>query len=168
VTPGIDLTREKLPFLGLPDDMCGKRVLDVGCWGGFFAFLAEQRGAEVAAADVFKTRGFEFARSLLIESAIAGTKDQPTMQFCEEDECLGDPTVWWIPTVDCSVRTVRAAGFPKMDVVNIWGGNGRAVVHAWKTPGMACEAISEDIYTGIDSPTPGATLRGEFAIQGWT
>ena len=37
---------EKLPYYGLPHDMSGMRVLDVGCGEGFFAFEAERRGAE--------------------------------------------------------------------------------------------------------------------------
>jgi tRNA (mo5U34)-methyltransferase len=222
VTPGIDLTHEKLPFLGLPNRMDGKRVLDVGCWDGFFSFLAEQRGAsEVVAIDVFKTRGFEFAHQalgsrvrfeqmavydvtpqalgtfdlvfffgvyyhlrnpvlaldrlsavtrerLLIESAVGGAEDQSTARFCEEDECHNDPTVWWIPSVECLVRTARAAGFPRVEVANLWAGRMRAVVHAWKTPGTACKTISEDIYLGIDAPAADATLSGEFVVQGWS
>lgn len=53
VTPGIsDAARNKLPWFGLPDDMSGMRVLDVGCAEGFFSFEAERRGAsEVLAYD---------------------------------------------------------------------------------------------------------------------
>jgi tRNA (mo5U34)-methyltransferase len=47
VTPGwSDPTNEKLPFFGLPEDMTGMRVLDIGCNEGFFSFEAERRGAE--------------------------------------------------------------------------------------------------------------------------
>ena len=36
----------------LPEDFAGLRVLDVGCFDGFYAFLAERRGAErVVAVD---------------------------------------------------------------------------------------------------------------------
>lgn len=46
-TPGwSDPATEKLPFYGLPDDMTGMRVLDIGCAEGFFSFEAERRGAE--------------------------------------------------------------------------------------------------------------------------
>ncbi|MBA3262805.1 MAG: DUF1698 domain-containing protein [Thermoleophilaceae bacterium] len=46
VTPGHDKSAEKLPRIGLPDDLRGKTVLDIGAWDGFFSFEAERRGAE--------------------------------------------------------------------------------------------------------------------------
>ena len=54
-TPGwSDPITEKLPFYGLPGDLTGKRVLDIGCAEGFFSFEAEARGArEVVAIDSF-------------------------------------------------------------------------------------------------------------------
>ncbi len=55
VTPGwSDPALEKLPYYGLPEDMTGMRVLDVGCAEGFFSFEAERRGAkEVIGIDSF-------------------------------------------------------------------------------------------------------------------
>ena len=51
VTPGhIDL-RDVAPRV-LPDDLTGKRALDVGTFDGFWAFELERRGAEVVAIDV--------------------------------------------------------------------------------------------------------------------
>lgn len=52
-TPGwSDPKVEKLPHYGLPDDMTGMRVLDVGHAEGFFCFEAERRGAsEVIGVD---------------------------------------------------------------------------------------------------------------------
>ncbi len=45
---------DKLPYFGLPEDMCGMRVLDIGCAEGFFSFEAERRGAaEVVAIDAY-------------------------------------------------------------------------------------------------------------------
>jgi tRNA (mo5U34)-methyltransferase len=46
VTPGHDRSAEKLPRIGIPADLTGKTVLDVGAWDGFFSFEAERRGAE--------------------------------------------------------------------------------------------------------------------------
>jgi tRNA (mo5U34)-methyltransferase len=45
ITPGADRSSRKLATIGLPDDLCGKTVLDVGAWDGFFSFEAERRGA---------------------------------------------------------------------------------------------------------------------------
>jgi tRNA (mo5U34)-methyltransferase len=60
VLPGLfspgwsDAAVEKLPHYGLPQDLTGKRVLDIGCAEGFFSFEAEKRGArEVIAIDSF-------------------------------------------------------------------------------------------------------------------
>ena len=46
VTPGHDNSAEKLPRIGLPADLTGKTVLDIGAWDGFFSFEAERRGAQ--------------------------------------------------------------------------------------------------------------------------
>jgi len=60
VLPGIfssgwsDPAIDKLPYYGLPEDLTGKRVLDIGCAEGFFSFEAERRGArEVIGIDSF-------------------------------------------------------------------------------------------------------------------
>jgi tRNA (mo5U34)-methyltransferase len=52
-TPGWSDPRvDKLPHFGVPEDMTGLRVLDIGCSEGFFSFEAERRGArEVVAID---------------------------------------------------------------------------------------------------------------------
>jgi tRNA (mo5U34)-methyltransferase len=69
VTPGWSEPRlQKLPHFGLPDDLTGMRVLDVGCAEGFFSFEAERRGArEVIAIDSFpdSVRRFNICRSAL-------------------------------------------------------------------------------------------------------
>lgn len=42
---------DRLRSFGLPDDLSGKRVLDIGPWDGFYSFEMERRGAEVVAID---------------------------------------------------------------------------------------------------------------------
>jgi tRNA (mo5U34)-methyltransferase len=75
VTPGwSDPKKDKLPYFGLPDDMSGMRVLDIGCAEGFFSFEAERRGArEVIAIDSFpdSVRRFNVCRNALDSKAIA-------------------------------------------------------------------------------------------------
>jgi tRNA (mo5U34)-methyltransferase len=75
VTPGwSDPAKEKLPYYGLPGDLTGARVLDIGCAEGFFSFEAERRGArEVVAIDSFpdSIRRFNLCRAALGARATA-------------------------------------------------------------------------------------------------
>jgi len=53
VTPGIDDTPRKLKSIGMPNNLRGMTVLDIGAADGFFSFEAERRGAEkVLATDL--------------------------------------------------------------------------------------------------------------------
>jgi tRNA (mo5U34)-methyltransferase len=67
VTPGWSFPKvEKLPYFGLPDDLTGMRVLDVGSAEGFFSFEAERRGAaEVVAIENYPpmARKFQICRA---------------------------------------------------------------------------------------------------------
>ncbi len=72
VLPGLfspgwsDPAKDKLPYYGLPEDLTGKRVLDIGCAEGFFSFEAERRGArEVIGIDSFpdSVRRFNIAKA---------------------------------------------------------------------------------------------------------
>ena len=74
VTPGEYDPRPRLARLGLPADLSGRTVLDVGAWDGFYSLEAERRGAKrVLATDSFawsggnwgSKRGFELARRAL-------------------------------------------------------------------------------------------------------
>jgi tRNA (mo5U34)-methyltransferase len=73
VTPGLEgVTADKLRWIGLPDDLSGKTVLDVGAWDGYFSFECERRGARrVLATDSLMWRlesgnaGFLTAREAL-------------------------------------------------------------------------------------------------------
>jgi tRNA (mo5U34)-methyltransferase len=61
-TPGVARDhRYRIPVV--PDDLAGKRVLDVGAFDGFYAFLAESRGARrVVAVDNEQYREWVLAR----------------------------------------------------------------------------------------------------------
>ncbi len=60
---------ERLPHFQIPDDLTGKRVLDVGCADGYFTFLAESRGASVVAIDAWPREGFFLAHEVLNSQA---------------------------------------------------------------------------------------------------
>src|SRR5580704_13120213 len=61
----IEHLRWRLGLFGLPEDLRGKRVLDVGAWDGWFSFECERRGAEVVAVDCVELDTFLEARELL-------------------------------------------------------------------------------------------------------
>jgi tRNA (mo5U34)-methyltransferase len=65
VTPGRDNSATKLQRLNIPEDLSGKRVLDIGANDGFFSFLCERRGATVIAIDHNPTPGFRVAHEVL-------------------------------------------------------------------------------------------------------
>jgi len=67
-TPGLQDTQTVLSQIGMPDDLSGMRVLDIGARDGFFSFEAERRGAsEVVALDNEspENTGFAIAAELL-------------------------------------------------------------------------------------------------------
>lgn len=69
-TPGCHHSKlglEYLDRLGLPRDCSGRRVLDVGCMDGFFAFEMERRGATVVGLDYAdpEVTGFSIAQRVL-------------------------------------------------------------------------------------------------------
>lgn len=68
ITPGvhsIDELNNNFRNLALPDDLTGARVLDLGCWDGFYTFEAERRGATVVAVDCWSPGNFFKAREHL-------------------------------------------------------------------------------------------------------
>ena len=119
ITPGwSDPAKEKLPFYGLPEDMTGMRVLDIGCAEGFFSFEAERRGAsEVVAVDSFpdSVRRFNLCR-----------------------EAYGSRATAYL----CNVYDLKPATFGTFDMVFFFG-----VLYHLRHPLLALMAIRE-VCTG--------------------
>ncbi len=68
ITPGIHPLTELRDYyqrLQLPDDLSGTRLLDIGCWDGFYSFEAERRGASVVSVDCWRPDNFFKARQAL-------------------------------------------------------------------------------------------------------
>jgi tRNA (mo5U34)-methyltransferase len=60
ITPGecSHTEADATPRFGIPEDLTGKTVLDIGAWDGLFSFVAEKRGAAgVLAVDVPESEG---------------------------------------------------------------------------------------------------------------
>ncbi len=73
ITQGKQDTFGKLERIGLPNNLNGKTVLDIGAWDGFYSFESEKRGAKrVLATDSFvwqgkswgSKKGFELVRKV--------------------------------------------------------------------------------------------------------
>lgn len=64
VTPGMFDLRPYADRYGIPDDLSGKRALDVGTFEGFWAFELERRGAAVTALDVDRIQDLDWPARL--------------------------------------------------------------------------------------------------------
>lgn len=70
VTPGANPeSQDTFDHLGLPQDMKGMTVLDIGAWDGFYSFACEQRGATVTASDKFVWEGREISGGMVASDA---------------------------------------------------------------------------------------------------
>lgn len=68
ILPGLQTVehlRWRLDLFGLPANLRGKRVLDIGAWDGWFSFECERRGAEVVAVDCVALDTFIEAKQIL-------------------------------------------------------------------------------------------------------
>jgi tRNA (mo5U34)-methyltransferase len=68
VTPGVhslEELKENYTRFHLPHDLTGKRLLDIGCWDGFYSFEAERHGALTVAVDCWRPENFFKAREAL-------------------------------------------------------------------------------------------------------
>lgn len=71
ITPGahkIEELRDNFAKFQLPD-LKGKRVLDIGCWDGFYSFEAERLGAEVVSVDCWRPEKYFVAHEALKSKA---------------------------------------------------------------------------------------------------
>jgi len=60
VTPGMFDLRPLIPRYGIPEDLAGTRILEVGTFEGFWAFELERRGAAVTALDVDRVQALDW------------------------------------------------------------------------------------------------------------
>ncbi len=61
----IQQLRTRIRQFPIPEDLSGKRVLDIGAWDGWFSFEMERRGAEVLALDSTRNTRLLEAKNLL-------------------------------------------------------------------------------------------------------
>ncbi len=61
----LESLKKRLAQFPIPDDLRGKRALDIGCWDGWYSFELERRGAEVVAVDKWDNPRFREIHSIL-------------------------------------------------------------------------------------------------------
>ena len=71
----VDQLRTRLAQFLIPEDLRGKRVLDIGAWDSWFSFEMERRGAKVVAMDNAEHHRFRDAAALLGSSVEHITAD---------------------------------------------------------------------------------------------
>lgn len=68
IIPGfqtIETQRSRIAQFPIPQDLRGKRVLDIGAWDGWFSFEMERRGAIVVAVDATRKTRFLEAKEMM-------------------------------------------------------------------------------------------------------
>jgi tRNA (mo5U34)-methyltransferase len=68
IIPGfqsIETQRARIAHFPIPQDLRGKRVLDIGAWDGWFSFEMERRGATVVAVDATRQTRFLEAKAMM-------------------------------------------------------------------------------------------------------
>ena len=56
----IESLRTRVALFPIPQDLRGKRVLDIGAWDGWFSFEMERRGASVVSVDAVESKNFRY------------------------------------------------------------------------------------------------------------
>jgi tRNA (mo5U34)-methyltransferase len=119
ITPGFDDSASKLAGIGMPADLSGKTVLDIGAWDGFFSFEAERRGATVTASDYYAWNthgvqskpGFDLAKKALGSGAkelFSKVEDLPSSKLEPFDVVLFLGVLYHAPDPLGYLRIVRS------------------------------------------------------------
>jgi tRNA (mo5U34)-methyltransferase len=156
VTPGwSNPKQEKLPQFGLPDDMSGMRVLDIGCAEGFFSFEAERRGArEVIAIDAFpeSIRRFNICRTALdssVNGVLASVYDVDRARFGTFDLVMFFGVLYHLRHPLLALEKVAA----------VTAGTLLLQTRTFKAPALANEPVARFYPNGVQSGPPGAPIH---------
>ena len=77
----VEQLRYRIAQHPIPENLSGKRALDIGAWDGWFSFELERRGASVTAVDITRLETFVEARRLL----------DSKVEYLVSDVCRLDP-----------------------------------------------------------------------------
>ncbi|HEX3794008.1 MAG TPA: class I SAM-dependent methyltransferase [Acidimicrobiales bacterium] len=164
VTPGNHDHRSFVSKIGIPDNLEGKRVLDVATFDGFWAFEFERRGASVVAIDLPSTAHLDLVRGAR-EIVEAEHLDTPHGEAFSIAHDALDSKVSWLPS---SVYDLDPAVHGTFDLVFV----GDVLLHL-RNPLDALRRI-RSVTTGdlivVDRFDPSISGSGERLLRyegGW-
>ncbi|MGH9278680.1 MAG: class I SAM-dependent methyltransferase [Acidimicrobiales bacterium] len=115
VTPGFYDHRPLVARYGLPDNLAGRRVLDVATFDGFWAFEMERRGAKVVATDIDRVSELDLPPQAR-DALLAHGRDRPSGEgFLLAHEALGSHA----ERVICNVYDLDPAELGTFDFVHV-------------------------------------------------
>jgi tRNA (mo5U34)-methyltransferase len=114
VTPGHYDHRPLVPHYGIPDDVAGKTVLDVGPWDGFWSFEFERRGAKVTAVDIGLLSETDLPRAQKLALAESGLEQRLGGGFELARDALGSS----VEKKVANVYTLNPDDFGTYDLVH--------------------------------------------------
>lgn len=164
VTPGNHDHRDFVRHVGLPDDLTGKRVLDVATFDGFWAFELERRGAEVVAIDLPTSADLDWpwgARDIVLAEKL----DVPLGEgFAIAAEALGSK----VEKHAISVYDLPTSGLGEFDLCFI----GDVLLHLARPLDAlrAVRSVCRGDLTIIDRYDPTITGQGDTLLRyggGW-
>ena len=171
-TPGWFDCRGIAPTV-LPDDLSGRRCLDIGTYDGFWAFQLEQRGAsEVIAFDVLDDSRWDWpAGETAGQRAINSELRAGAGGFPLAKEALGSS----VERVDASIYDLDPGVHGRFDVVYV----GSLLLHLRDPVGalMKIRAVCDELLISADAvhgslsligSGPAATLEGRGRPYWWT
>lgn len=162
VTPGAFDLRPIVPHYGIPENLQGKRALDIGTWDGFWAFEFERRGAEVVAVDLDRLSEIQFPPAIAEAIDASGLDQRFGGGFQLAKEALGSR----VERLARNVYDVDPAGMGHFDLVHV----GDVLQHL-ESPTRALRAVrSVTKELAIVSMTFDPTMPTEPILQyrgGW-
>ena len=144
--------RERFARFPIPADLCGKRVLDIGAWDGWFTFEAERRGAAVTSIDCVEAPHF-----IELHRKLSSRADYRILEIYELPAAgLGKFDIVFLlgvlyhlrhPLLALEIVCALAADEPPSEARRRLGRLAGAFVPAARVPALSPEAASSSLYS---------------------
>jgi tRNA (mo5U34)-methyltransferase len=87
----LQVLKQRYVDFGLPEELNGRRSLDIGAWDGWFSFEMERHGASVTAIDLVEVKNFLYAHQRLkskVNYLVSDVYDLPELKLAPFDYVL--------------------------------------------------------------------------------